>query len=814
MLVNVLGRGCGHVERTSFKIQGVTSSASASEVERELKQIDGVKYVLVNLVLERLIVEYDPAVVSMEQINLRITDLGYALIEDRVNLKVRGMKCAACGTKIEQELKRMPGVCKVSVNYVAEKVFLTYYSSQVNVKDFINIIKKLGYEVVLINDPFRISKDKNVGAQDVQKQKMLFLFSALLSLPLLFYMLAEMFLWAWVPKIFFNKYFQLALATPIQFIAGAQFYREAYYALKNRSANMSVLVVLGTSAAYFFSLLVIIGESQIKSQYVYFETSALIITIILLGKLLESMAKGKTSESIEKLMDLQARSARVIRQGKEQEISLAEIEVGDLIVVRPGEKIPVDGVIKEGYSSVDESMFTGESIPVDKKEGDKVIGATLNKYGTFKFEAARVGGETALAQVIRAVEDALSSKAPIQRTADLISAYFVPIVLVAALVVFAAWFAFLDVGNFNRALVNFIAVLVIACPCALGLATPTSIVAGTGKGAELGILIKGGEHLENAHKVDTLVLDKTGTITKGKPEVTDIITLSSFSTEEILRIAAIAEKASEHPLGQAVMERSKQIWWELQDATQFIAMPGWGVGAVVEEQEVFVGTRKLLKEKNVSIDAAETKMRELESQGKTVMLVAIGQEVAGIIAVADTVKEYAMEAIADLRALGIEVIMITGDNWRTAQAIAEQVGIQHVLAEVLPEDKAKEIEKLKAKGKIIGMVGDGINDAPALVTADVGLAIGSGTDVALEAADITLLRDDLRGVPASIKLSKATMRNIKQNLFWALIYNSLGISIAAAGLLNPVIAGGAMAFSSVSVILNSLRLKRWSYESE
>ncbi|MDD2433311.1 MAG: heavy metal translocating P-type ATPase, partial [Clostridia bacterium] len=436
-----------------------------------------------------------------------------------------------------------------------------------------------------------------------------------------------------------------------------------------------------------------------------------------------------------------------------------------------------------------------------------------NKQGAFKFEAVNVGAETALAQVVRSVEEALSSKAPIQRTVDLISAYFVPVVLIAATVTFVVWFMFLDIGNFNRALINFIAVLVIACPCALGLATPTSIVVGTGKGAECGILIKGGEHLENAQKVDTIVLDKTGTITKGEPEVTDIVSLASFSTEEVLRRAAIAEKASEHPLGKAIVARSKKIWWELPDATEFIALPGWGVEAVVEGKKVFVGTRKLLQKKKALLaDTTENKMRELESQGKTVMLVAIEQEIAGIIAVADTVKENAMAAITDLRVMGIEVIMLTGDNWRTAQTIAEQIGITRVFAEVLPENKAKEIEKLKAKGKIVGMVGDGINDAPALVTADIGLAIGSGTDIAIEAADITLLSDDLRGVPASIKLSKATMRNIKQNLFWALVYNSLGIPIAAAGLLNPVFAGGAMAFSSLSVVLNSLRLKRWSYK--
>jgi Cu+-exporting ATPase len=801
------------VEKIGFKIQGMISADCAYKIEQALKQIKGVSYVTVNLALKKVSVEYDPILVDIEQLDSKISSLGYTLVANRVNLKIRGMKCATCASRIEKELKALPGVSRVVVNLLAEKAIVVYFGSQITIKDFADVIRNLGYEVVAIDNKVSLHQEKGVKEWDLAEQKKLFFFAALLSLPLFLVMLVEIFLWSWLPALFFNKYFQLFLATLVQFIAGAQFYRDAYYALKNKSVNMSVLVVLGTSAAYFFSLAVVFWGSKIGYQYVYFETSALIITIILLGKLLESRAKGKTSESIEKLMDLRARKARVIRDGEEKEVLFEEVEVGDLVVVRPGEKIPVDGVIKEGFSSVDESMFTGESIPVDKKEGDKVIGATINKQGTFKFEAINVGSETALAQVIRSVEEALSSKAPIQRIVDLISAYFVPLVLIVAAVTFVAWFAFLDAGNFNRALINFIAVLVIACPCALGLATPTSIVVGTGKGAEGGILIKGGEHLENAQKVDTIVLDKTGTITKGEPEVTDIVSLASFSTEDVLRIAAIAEKASEHPLGKAVVARSKKIWWELPEATEFIALPGWGVEAVVEGKKVFVGTRKLLQKKEISLeDATENKMRELESQGKTVMLVAIGQEIAGIIAVADTVKENAMAAITDLRAMGIEVIMLTGDNWRTAQTIAEQIGITRVFAEVLPENKAKEIEKLKAKGKTVGMVGDGINDAPALVTADIGLAIGSGTDIAMEAADITLLSDDLRGVPASIKLSKATMRNIKQNLFWALIYNSLGIPIAAAGLLNPVFAGGAMAFSSLSVVLNSLRLKRWSYK--
>jgi len=801
------------VEKITLQIQGLKDTTSATKIEQSLVKMKGISYTFVNLVLEKLTVEYDSAIINLDQINYRIKELGFTLIEDRVNLKVRGMKCADCAIKIEKKIKQIPGVCRVTVNYVAEKIYLTYYSSQVSVKEVMDVIEKLGYDVVSINDCIGANKEREIREYDLQSQKRNLILAALLSLPLLIYMLSETFLWTWVPEFFANKYFQLVLATPIQFIAGARFYREAYYALKNKCTNMSVLIVLGTSAAYFSSLAVVIWEEQLQYQYVYFDTSALIMTVVILGKLLESMVKGKTTESIEKLMDLQAKKARVLRAGDEKEIPVVEVEIGDILLVRPGEKIPVDGVIKEGFTSVDESMFTGESKPVDKKVGDKVIGATINRYGTFKYEVLKVGADTVLARIIKAVENVLSSKIPIQRTVDVLSAYFVPVVLITALVVFIAWYTFLDIGNPNSALINFIAVLVIACPCALGLATPTAIVAGTGKGAEYGILINGGEHLESAEKVDTVILDKTGIITNGQPEVSDIIPLSSFSVEEILRFAAIAEKASEHPLGKAIVERFKRNSQDLPEAIKFVALSGLGVEAEVDGLEVLVGNRKLLQENNISLDMAESKVEELEIQGKTVLLVAIGQEVSGIIAVADTLKENAMAAITELRAMGIEVIIITGDNYRTAHAIAEQVGIKRVIAEVLPEDKSKEIEKLKAMGKVILMVGGGVHDAPTFVSADVSLAIGSEIDAAIDASDITLLRNDLRGVPASIKLSRATMRNVKQNLFWALIYNALGIPIAAAGLLNPVFAGGAMAFSSVSVVLNSLRLRRWKYKA-
>jgi Cu+-exporting ATPase len=538
----------------------------------------------------------------------------------------------------------------------------------------------------------------------------------------------------------------------------------------------------------------------------YFEAAAVIITLILLGKYLEAVAKGKTSDAIKKLMGLQARTARVIRDGSEADIPIEEVEVGDVIVVRPGEKVPVDGRILEGNSSIDESMLTGESLPVEKKAGDMVVGATINRFGTFKFEATRIGKDTVLSQIIKMVEDAQGSKAPIQKIADRVSGVFVPTVIGIAIVTFLIWY--LTTGDFTNAIISAVSVLVIACPCALGLATPTAIMVGTGKGAENGILIKGGEHLEMTYKLDAVVLDKTGTITKGQPEVTDVVTLGSMESIETLRFAAIAEKSSEHPLGTAISERGKNEFGTVPDPEQFEAIPGRGIRAVVDGREVFIGTRKLMQEINISADPAEDAVAKLEDEGKTAMLMAVGGKLEAILAVADTLKESSKEAIEDLKKMGIDVYMITGDNKRTAAAIAKQVGIEHVLAEVLPENKAEEVEKLKRQGRKVAMVGDGINDAPALATADIGMAVGTGTDVAIEAADITLMRGDLKTIPAAIRLSRKTMRKIKQNLFWAFIYNIIGIPFAALGLLNPMIAGGAMAFSSVSVVTNSLSLKR------
>ena len=717
------------------------------------------------------------------------------------------MTCAACSARVEKKLNSLGGVKTANVNLTTERATVDYQPEEIKVTALIQAIQSLGYEAEKIEEV-----DRDWEAQEKEKEiknlRILLVISIALSLPLLLSMLLHVLGLEMAGLSFLNnQYFQLAIATPIQFVIGARFYKQSYYALRSGSANMDVLVALGTSAAYFFSLYNVLFEEvdpgMMKS--LYFETSAIIITLILLGKYLEAVATGKTSEAIKKLAALQAKTARVIRGGIEEDIPIEEVELGDLVVVRPGEKVPVDGKIVAGHSSLDESMLTGESLPVDKTSGDPVFGATINKYGTFKLEATRVGRETALAQIIKMVEDAQGSKAPIQKIADQIAGVFVPVVLAIALVTFVSWYLLSQ--EINQSLVSAVAVLVIACPCALGLATPTAIMVGTGKGAENGILIKGGEHLETAYKLNAVVLDKTGTITKGMPELTDVIKTGRMEKDDILRIASIAEKGSEHPLGTAIFAKGQELYGSLEDPDSFAAIPGRGVRAVVQGQEVYVGTRKLMNEKGIDAKAVEAQITELEDQGKTAMLMAVDNKLEAILALADTVKDSSLLTIVVFKNMDIEVYMITGDNQRTADAIARQVGISQVLAEVLPENKAEEVEKLKAQGKIVAMVGDGINDAPALATADIGMAMGTGTDVAMEAADITLMRGDLSTIPASIRLSRQTMRKIKQNLFWAFIYNIIGIPIAALGMLSPVIAGGAMAFSSVSVVSNSLSLR-------
>lgn len=802
MMTNHTG---SNVQSDTLQIRGMSCAGCASRVEKSLGTVTGVGSAVVNFASEKATITYDPAVISVQELAAKVESLGYEVVKEKFDFKISGMSCASCANRVEKELQGTAGIYEAVVNFAMGKAIVTYSPSELNRGQVRGIVEKLGYHA---HEQVAQEVAQEVGrqAQELKKKSFILSLSIVLSFPLLVAMLLHSLQITGSALDFLNHpYWQLLLATPVQFVCGWQFYRGAYIALRNGSANMDVLVALGTSAAYFYSITnLLLGIHEL-----YFETSALLITLILVGKLLEARAKGKTSEAIRSLMGLQAKTARVLRDGQEQDIPIEEVVVGDLIVVRPGEKIPVDGVIVEGNSAVDESMLTGESIPVDKKIGDAVVGATINKFGTFQFTASKVGKDTALAQIVRIVEEAQGSKAPIQRFADVVSGYFVPGVVGIAVLTFVVWYFIIDPGNFSKALIHCTAVLVIACPCALGLATPTSIMVGTGKGAEHGILIKGAEHLENAQRLTTIVLDKTGTITKGQPTVTEIIPLADLPAEELIRIAISAEKKSEHPLAQAVIQYGQEQGIYGQEPEVFQAIPGYGVEVVLGGKKVLVGTRKLMHDNHIVIDECISTVKALEEQGKTVMLMAVNLEMVGLIAVADTVKEHSAAAVAELKKLGIEVWMLTGDNERAALHIAQQVGITHVLAEVLPAEKQEKIQGLKQAGKVVAMVGDGINDAPALATADVAFAISTGTDVAIEAADITLLHGDLRGIVTAIKLSKATMKNIKQNLFWSLVYNLLGVPIAAAGYLSPVIAGAAMALSSVSVVTNALRLKKF-----
>ncbi len=800
-------------KKESLKIEGMSCAACALKIEKNISKIPGVKTANVNFATEKATVEYDDELLVKDQLEETVKKLGYGIIKEKVQgqtkaeLNISGMTCAACSTKIERKLSKTEGVTKASVNLATNKATVEYDPAKFKVSDVVKIIENLGFGAKPV-EAVNHDREKAEREREIRRLRRELILSTILSSPLILAMLLTIFQ---IDIAFLHDWrFQLALATPVQFIIGFRFYRNSYYALRAKSPNMDVLVVMGTSAAYFYSVYNSFFQKLMPGMMMkdlYFEAATVIITLILLGKYLEAVAKGKTSEAIKKLMGLQAKTARVIRGGVEVDIPVDEVQVGEVIVVRPGEKIPVDGMIIDGSSSVDESMLTGESLPVEKEVGDQVIGATINKFGTFKFKTTKIGKETVLSQIIKMVEEAQGSKAPIQKIADQVSGVFVPIVLGVAALTFIVWYF----GDYNltKGIISAVSVLVIACPCALGLATPTAIMVGTGKGAEQGILIKGGEHLETAYKIDTVVLDKTGTITKGQPEVTDIIPLTGMDREELLRMAAVVEKKSEHPLGVAVFETAKRELGEVPDPEKFTAIPGRGVKASVKGKEVLVGTRKLMTEQGIDPASLESRLGELEDQGKTGMLMASDNKLVALIAVADVIKDTSAEAIRQLTELGIEVFMITGDNRRTAQAIAAQVGINNVLAEVLPENKAEEVEKLKAQGKVVAMVGDGINDAPALATADIGMAIGTGTDIAMEAADITLMRGDLRSIVTAIRLSRKTMSKIKQNLFWAFIYNTIGIPFAALGMLNPVIAGAAMAFSSVSVVTNSLSLKRF-----
>lgn len=796
-------------KQTTLQITGMTCAACANRIERGLKKRDGVVAAHVNLALEKASVTYDPTKIDVRALQETIHRLGYGTVNEVVQFRLEGMTCAACANRIEKALAKLPGVSGVAVNFALETARVEYMPGEVTPEAMQKRIRQLGYNAVLKSQQENLDDRRD---REIQREKRRLLLSAVLALPLLWSMVAHFSFTSWIylPDILMNPWVQFLLATPVQFYIGGPFYRGAYKALRNKSANMDVLVSLGTSAAYFYSLYAtIMWQLQGGSGHapaLYYETSAILITLVILGKLLEARAKGRTSAAIQSLLGLQAKTALVVRDGRELIVPVDEVSVGDIVLVRPGEKVPVDGEVVEGFSSVDESMLTGESLPVEKRAGDVVIGATVNQQGLLRIRATKVGKETVLAQIIQVVEEAQSSKAPIQRVADVISGIFVPIVVGIAVLTFLVWYLLAAPGQIAEALENAIAVLVIACPCALGLATPTSIMAGSGRAAEYGILFKGGEHLEQTHKINAIILDKTGTITKGKPELTDV--LPEGDEREFLRLVGAAEKHSEHPLAEAIVVGVRARHIEPPEAQSFQAIPGYGISATVEGRQVLVGTRRLLEQYGVDAKHAYAAMARLEEAGKTAMLVAIDNQYAGLIAVADTVKENARAAISKLKAMGIEVIMVTGDNERTAQAIAAQVGMEQVRAEVLPEGKAEEVKRLQAQGKKVAMVGDGINDAPALAAADIGMAIGSGTDVALETADVTLMRGDLTSIAEAIEISRKTMRNIRQNLFWALGYNTLGIPIAAIGLLAPWIAGAAMAFSSVSVVLNALRLQR------
>jgi len=806
-------------ERIDLPIVGMSCASCASTIQRGLADLKGVEKANVNFATSKATVLFQPQLAKPEEFISSVRKSGYDVGTVSLELPIQGMNCASCVQKLEKALLQTRGVTKAAVNLATEKAKIEYLPSETSLGEIKKAVESSGHKVLEfapseeVEDP-----ERHIREKEYRKLKMKFI--AGLIMGILIFLGSSRHWFPWVPSFLGNFYVLWALATPVQFWIGWQFYKGAWGAFKHRNADMNTLIAVGTSAAYIYSVTATVFPSFFETggikPEVYFDTSALIIVLIILGRLLEARAKGQTSEAIKKLMGLKPKTARVIREGKEMDIPVEEVLVGDTIIVRPGEKIPVDGIVKDGKSAVDESMITGESIPVKKESGDEVIGATINKTGSFKFEATKVGKDTALAQIIKLVQDAQGSKAPIQRLADVISGYFVPIVISIAIATFVIWFNFGPFPALTFALLTFVAVMIIACPCALGLATPTAVMVGTGKGAEKGILIKGGESLETAHKLDTIVFDKTGTLTKGEPEITDIVTINTYSEEEILKYSASAEKASEHPLGEAIIKRAREKKIELHDPKNFNAIEGHGIEAEVDRKKVLLGNLKLMQKQQIAVKDLEGKAEELAGDGKTPMYISLEGKAAGLIAVADTLKENSLQAVEKLKKLGLEVIMLTGDNKKTAEAIARKAGIDKVLPEVLPEDKVHEIKSLQSGGRRVAMVGDGINDAPALAQADVGIAIGSGTDVAMEASDITLIKGDLRGVVSAIELSKRTIKVIKQNLFWAFFYNTAGIPIAAGVLypffgilLNPIFASAAMAFSSVSVVSNSLRLRRF-----
>ncbi len=734
-----------------------------------------------------------------------------------IDILIEGIVCASCVQKIESALLGKKGVLKAAVNLATGKARVEYLPTEMDIEEIWATIESAGYKVIKLSG--EIDEDFERKAREKEYKNLRRKFFIGLAFSVVIFIGSSPHFFPWIPPLLNNFILLWALTTPVQFWIGGQFYRGAWGAFKHRNADMNTLIAVGTSAAYLYSVAATVFPSFFRAgglmPDVYFDTSAVIITLILFGRMLEARAKGQTSEAIKKLIGLQPKTARVIREGREMDIPVKDVAVGDIVVVRPGEKIPVDGIVTKGRSAVDESMITGESMPVKKEDGAEVIGATINKTGSFEFRATKVGKNTALAQIIRLVQEAQGSKAPIQRLADVIAGYFVPIVISIAILTFIAWFDFGPKPALTFALLNFVAVMIIACPCALGLATPTAVMVGTGKGAENGILIKGGESLETAHKVTTIVFDKTGTLTKGEPDVTDVIALAPFSEDDVLKLAAAAERSSEHPLGGAVVRKARESAFILPEAKNFQALEGLGIEAEIGDRRVLIGNEKLMEQRGIVSSPLFEKARALAIEAKTPVYLAVDGQPAGLLAIADPLKDDSPMAVERLKKLGLEVVMLTGDNRRTAEAIARKAGIGRVISELMPADKVGEIKRLQEAGKKVAMVGDGINDAPALAQADVGIAIGSGTDVAMEAADITLIKEDLNGVANAIELSQKTIRTIKQNLFWAFIYNLIGIPVAAGVLfpffgilLNPILASAAMASSSVSVVSNSLRLRR------
>jgi Cu+-exporting ATPase len=817
-------RGKNRKEKAVIPVTGMTCTNCAVTIEKGLAETPGVESARVNFASEKASVEYDPSQVGLGKIKETVTGLGYGIATKKSVFPVAGMSCASCVARVEEALASVPGVVSANVNLASEKATVEYLEGT-DIAELKQAVSTAGY--TLGSEAETLEDVTSAAQREIRHVRDRLVVAAVLAIAI--------FVLMWVPDFSGKLYLLWALATPVQFWAGWRYYHGMWGALRHRTADMNTLIAVGTSAAYFYSVVAVlfpgIFAAEALERNVYFDTSAMIITLITLGKFLEARAKGQTSAAIKKLIGLQPKTALVVRDGQETEITVEDVQVGDLVLVRPGERVPVDGVVRQGYSSVDESMVTGESLPVEKKEGDDVIGATINRTGSFQFEATRVGKDTTLAQIIRMVEEAQGSKAPIQRLADIIASYFVPVVIGIALITFVVWFFVGPTPALTFALLNFVAVLIIACPCALGLATPTAIMVGTGKGAENGVLIRSAEALERAHKINTVLLDKTGTLTLGEPGVTDVIAAPSLSKEEVLRLAASAERGSEHPLGEAIVRAASETGLELSTVSDFNAVPGHGVEASVGGRRLLIGNLRLMEDRNISLNGLGEEAVRLREEGKTVMFLGEDRHVIGIIAVADVVKPDAAGTLARLKQMGIETVMLTGDNKRTAEAIAREVGISRVLAEVLPEHKAGEVKKLQVEGKVVAMVGDGINDAPALAQADVGIAIGTGTDIAMETGDITLIRGDLSGIVTAISLSRSTVRTIKQNLFWAFAYNTILIPVAAGvfylafgqtgvptgahfilgdyGFLNPILAAVAMAASSLTVLSNSLRLRRF-----